>query len=480
MDRILEGLAARAALRSGWPRLVVIASDEARLLDARARLEEAVGAVPQADEIEPWSPSDPWELRVDLPDLSAEAATSVASHLRIPGITVAWRTADPPHVTEALDRGLLVADPLGSGVVFRGLVDPLGRSVAPDLFRAATLPTELAGVESDLVAALHRLDRTLIPTTDRGPGTVCAVVHRPTGRVGVEVDLSSRPDRHRIAEALGQVVRARAHDPDVQLAPWGSVSSRLDRDRFLLYLVAPPVAPLPGGTPVGPDDLAIWPSADLVEDLEVQVVPRSARVHLAVIDRLAPLAARAGWIGGVPRWLEGPDGITFCPTWRIGPDQRDPLAQIPAIEGVAAVRVVPGEPSGLAEAWPTLAPAWRRHGQRWFVRYRDASLDRDRLERIEPVPAEARDHAVADQLPGDVRAVCDRRGRRGLEVQIPDRSGQAPALIPILDAAGAIDHPDLLSTGTWGHPRDGARVRLWFRGEVRSGPRVWRDQPRSP
>jgi hypothetical protein len=193
------------------------------------------------------------------------------------------------------------------------------------------------------------------------------------------------------------------------------------------------------------------------------------------VDGAARLADAAAWHGGRPRWVPTPDGPAFSPVWRASADAvRGRLDAARALPGVLAVRVVPGEPSGLAEPWPAIDPAWRTAGGRCFVRLADPVPDRDRLERADDRAPDPRDHAAAGHLAHDVRPIVDRRGRKGLEVQGGRRTLGEDGLRDLLLATADARHPDLLRVGTMAFVREGARVRLWFRDPVAAGPRVWR------
>ncbi len=479
MDAALSVLTTRAALASGWPRLWVMAPDEAEMLEARRIVEAILGPVPQADELEPWESGEAWLLRVDLPGVDEDDLARVVAQL---GAAARLEPADPPGITEALDRGVLLADEIGDDVVARMLVDPAEGPVRIDLLRAATPDPELLELEAELVAALVEQDPALAPRSDRGPDTLAPVVARSTGRIGVELDVEDRRDE--ALRAVAHVVRARARRGGLQLQPVGAWDTRLGRLQLVLWLVAPPAAALPGDGRVrsGPPPLS-WldtlrrDAPGMVEDLEVQVVPASAGDHDAVAREVGAVASRAGWLGGRPRWLTTALGPAFAPVWRARPDQLVHVSSAAAVPRVYGVRVVPGEPLGLAEGWPVIDPAWRLVGDRCFARLRDARLGRDRLERVDERDADERDHVAAAEIPQDVRPIVDRRGRRGLEVELGAGALREEGLAPALEAAGAVGHPDVSGIGTLGFLARGARLRLWYRDPVSPGPRVWRDQP---
>jgi hypothetical protein len=501
----LHTLAARAAVASGWPRLRVLGADEQAVQEARSAVEALLGALPQADVIVPWDEAggEPFELRVDLPDLPLGRCLAVDARLRERGLQVEWVAGTPPGVTEADDRGLREEEWLEGGLLCaRMVLDADGGGPLPlDLVRPSRVDPPLVELEGELARAVRAVDPALVLRSDRGPDTIAPVVHRTTGRFGVELALG--PDafhgldgdavhvrRAAVLEAVGTVVAERAEHPVLQLAPDVRWDVPLGGMSLLLWAVAPPVAGLPR------DAVGEAPSAALVEglcddvptlvgELEVQVVPASAAAHLSVALETAEVAEAQGWRGGRPRWVRA-GGWSFVPTWRVAePEPVQVLAavrRLRALAGVRAVRVVPGEPSGLEEAWPTVDPAWWTGARRCWVRLHDGVRDRDHLERVEPRPRQDSDAALESAWRaggaelGEVQPIVDRRGRPGLEAR-PGRSALGrEALPPLLAAADALDEPHLCTVATLALPADGPVLRLWWRVPVDAGPRVWRGQ----
>lgn len=483
MDANLSTLASRAALASRWPRLWVSTASEPELVRARSVVEEILGPLPQADELIPFAPSERWALRVDLPSLAPEAWIQVRDALVGVGLQPRLEPADPQHVTEALDRGWLIEERFGGALCARLLIEPEHGTVHPDLRRVGTLDAVLEALQHEVVALLQRLDPELQLRSDRGPDTLTPVIHRSTGRVGIELDLGRRgwERRDAVLEALAGLVLQRAEHAQLQLAPDARLDTRLGGLQVVLWIVAPSADPLPGDGVieggVRQAQLEALSGEILSEDLELHVLPRDEGAHDDVVEAIAQIAGRAGWLGGPPRWASGRRGPRLCPTWRLRSDQLAGVIGLEAVAGVAGVRIVPGEPSGLAEGWPVIQPSWRWAGERCLVRLRDARNDRDRLERVEERDATSRDHAIADGLEALVRPILDRRGRPGLELAAGSEAVEEARLAALLQEVGAIDHPALLPVGTWGYTPEGIRIRLWYRASVRPGPRVWRGQP---
>jgi hypothetical protein len=154
---------------------------------------------------------------------------------------------------------------------------------------------------------------------------------------------------------------------------------------------------------------------------------------------------------------------------------------VAALPGVAAVRAVPGEPSGLGELWAHAEPTWHRAGARWLLRSRDGVWDRDRLPQVGGRPLEPTDLAVLDSLDraidaidgaseavfaGKARArpIRDTTGRPGLEVAlVPGAMYRPNAVRALFLALGAVQGP--VAIGHLGHRVDGDVVMLWFAGQ---------------
>ena len=251
-----------AALASAWPRLRVLADREAAVLDALTTLQRVAGDVPQADVIEPFDPDagEPWELRCDLPDLSADTWQALRDALRhhehelSPGA--------PPEVTRADDLGVRLCDWLdGDGLSARMIVGTADGEQSLDLRRSSRADADIEVLERQLAEALHEAHPSLRLTSDRGHDTVTPVVHRTSGRLGLELYIG--PEvwqglngdevlalRRTAVDALASVVHERRLHPTLQLAPdvlWGT---RLGGMVLLVWIVAAHVGALPGDEPV--------------------------------------------------------------------------------------------------------------------------------------------------------------------------------------------------------------------------------------
>ena len=332
-DDPLYALHADAALASGWPRLRVLASSEAELQRAETHLVAVVGPLPQADHIEPFDahdPAEPWELRVDLPGLAparwptVSAAMGPWEHELTPGA--------PPEVTTADDTGLRLVEWVdGGGLAARMPVAVDHGAVRLDIRRRpdAVGADDLARIEAQLAEALHRHSPRLRLISDRGHDTVTPVVHRTSGRPGLE--LCFDPEgfagtdgdtvltlRRAAVAALADVVRARADATTLRLAPDPHFELPLGSLSLLAWVVAPHGDPLPGDAPLldarvpAPRALQalLQAGGQMAHDVEVQV--------LADADAALELIAASGapWRGHVPRWVPTADGWRFATTWR--------------------------------------------------------------------------------------------------------------------------------------------------------------------
>lgn len=452
MRDIRRDLDAAAALTSGWPTVHVTGADEAEVLAAQARLEAVLGPLPQADVIEPWGDADEagWELRVDVPDAGEAAWHAIAGDER-----AALRPGVPPGARAARDHGLVVGTPFAADgfVATEWIEAETGRVLTPDALPAGAVDAGVADLARDVVDALRDAHPALRLESDRGPDVVEPIVHRATGRLGVrflvppdaiEAVGDSMLARDRALAAMAAIVRARA-DHDVRVAPDGWADTRLGLG-LGLWLIAPPVGPLPPPPPAtdGDSDLLYG----LCEDVEIHIVPDATASHAAVAAAVAAWAERhaTGWVGGLPRWLPTTDGPRFTPTWRARPG--DPaLARLDGVRdlaGVVAVRVVPGEPVGLGDAWAVSDADWWPVSRAWVQRVRDGVTDRDRLPRTDDRRPDPRD-GWAVGLPA--RPIADRAGRGGVEIGLDARrllgEGLAAAASAVLDrrpaeAAGVV------------------------------------------
>lgn len=466
--RIAAVLRTREALVSGRARLWVDTRDEAHLLRVRAGLEEALGALPQADELAPWDPGDAWVLRIDLPGLTPEDAQRAFEAVDATGGVPCLTPADDPGLTEALDRGSVVDDHVQAGVRARQLLDADGRAVPLDLFRDPTPDPVLAAAAADVAAALH-------PTA----ATIGAVRERHTGRPGLEIRIDHGWDedgdvvetrRRSILESLYDAVRGRADHALLQLSPDVSTVHHPSGLQAVVWVITPWGPALPGDAglteseAVPLDSLAV-DAVQGFEDLEVQVVPRHANDHDAVVATATATARQQGWCGGRSRWVAG----RFAPTWRAPVGTVPAVGALRALDGVLGVRVVPGEPRGLSAAWPCVDPAWRSRGGRWFVRWRDARTGRDLLPRVSPRTANARDIDVAAAIPADVVPIADARGASGLSVEVHRSECTDARLDALLATTSGPAHAELLSIGGLGAVPTGMQVRLWYRNDVGAG-----------
>ncbi|MCB9688049.1 MAG: hypothetical protein H6735_23615 [Alphaproteobacteria bacterium] len=464
MDPGLDELRAQAALRSGLPTIVASAASEVGARSAREVVEGVVGAVPQAWLEEPFDDEPAWLLRCPLPGLGGAVWAHLHQRLRVEGVPCHLEHTDPPGVIEAIERGWLVAEVLHAGGLRARRLLAGDTDRRPDLVRPFVDEPWLHALEREVARAVRSVRADLVPTSERGPDTLAAIVHRPSGRSGVELYLPAEPadplpDRVAVLAAIEPVVGALELCPDLE---WDATLGGLT---LRLWLAVAPGAPLPGDELV--EGVASWEAADLVDHadhVEIQVLPEHARDHDRVVASVAALAERAGLGGGPSRWVRTLAGPCFAPTWLADHVPADELLEaLRALPGVRAVRRVPGAPHGLQDAWPAVDPVWRSVAGVCFCRWPDAVPDRDRLERVVDRAADARDHEVADRSPLELRPIVDGSGRHGLEVRSDRRSLAEAGLEVLLAELAALRHPELSSLGSLGFARDGAVVRRWWR-----------------
>ncbi|MBN2799217.1 MAG: hypothetical protein JXX28_08745 [Deltaproteobacteria bacterium] len=487
----LASLQAAAALASGWPVLTLLGEDQGALEERVAALEERFGALPQAEAIAPWG-DELWQLRVELPGLGAERWEQVRA--AFPEAILA--PGPRPGVRACEDQGQRVAEVLqGGGLEARLYFDADHGGVLEPEWRRSPGDEATRALGMELAHALQAVD----PRLGIG-GEVEAVVDRATGRFGVQLGV---PDaalealegdqlqrlREGALAALASVIRARAEDPLIRLAPDLLWDTRAGLG-FTLWLVAPAAQALPGDEAVLPGQRAgAWRHHldGMVEELEVQLVPAGPEHHDLAVEGALRLAERYGLHGAPPRWLRWGEGWAFAPAW-VAPASasleglEDALAALP---GVGAVRVVPGEPAGLGEVWRQGDPAWFDGGRVCFLRVRDGLESRDRLHRVHPREKGPRDLALEALLYraaegcergasvrlegyGLARPVADTEGREGLEllldgVEALDAERLGLALRAL--CAGLPDEVAGLGTVAF---REGAVVRLWFKGRAPS------------
>jgi len=477
-DHPLFDLQAQAAIASGWPTLHVFGASESDVLEAREIAIRILGPLPQSDTIEPWDPADPedqWEVRIDLPDLEAADWGQLRDALQAHGL-IALVPGVSPGVRACEDRGFRYSEGLTAhGVTADMWLEPDG-VWSPDLARASGADDDLNDLERELAAAVRRVSPELVFRSDRGPDTISAVVHRSTGRFGIRIHFSEdEPDlRQPILEAVVGVIAARS-EHRVRLAPDIVWDTPLLGFEIGLWFLAPSVSTLPGDAPAVSSS---W-EGDLTDGVEVQVIPRDLSEHAEIAQAVASLAETEGLplTGALPRWVRRPHGWQFCPVWT-APSGAD----LSALRGIYAdVRIVPGQPTGLGEAWLTSDVSWMPADFRCFVRIRDGLSDRDHRvavvdRRRTPRDAEIEVQAFAALAVSDAagviplgpgspaRAVADGSGRPGLEFAFDRKSFTAEPLYRALRALGAIHGDDLSAWALWAHRSDRTLVQIWYRG----------------
>jgi hypothetical protein len=452
-----------AALTSAWPLLVVLAPDEERLLEARRIAEEILGPLPHADEVEPWD-DDPWSLEVLLLDVDAGRAVAAVTTLRDAGFDARLAPGPSPGARDADALGLLVADEIRRPPVVARLVAHVvhGGDGRSDVARRA--PTGPAiELERELCEAVAR--RGLPPPhSDRGPDTVDAVVHRPTGRAGVQLRFVDDVDRDAVIDVVAGVVRARADHPTLRLAPDVGWDASFGLG-VTIWLLAERGPGLPGDVVTPGFDAAgtrrrLEGLRGAAASVEVQVVPRSPGDADPLALDLAKHAPDVV-VGAPPRIVGRPP--RFAVVWSAPPDELDAIVAFASMAAarpdVAAVRVVPASPDGLGDRWSSVDAHWREVGGTVFLRLRDPVLDHDLLPTSGPgrVP-----WASPDEIPG-VTAISDgvlADGRPATTLSLTADAVHTTVLDEVLAAVDAARPSRASALAYWGWRADRAIV-VW-------------------
>lgn len=507
----LEPAQVRAALASGWPTLECWTDEPERLPDIAAGIAQVVGAVPQAEIIEPWEAGEAHGLRCDLPGLDPARWTELAGVLGELPVRFTLVPGHLPGAREARDSEVVLADVIaGGGLEARCWADVDEGLVDPDLAEEEAAP-DAAPLASELVAALREVSPELV----RHPTEVVSFVrHRSTGRRGIWLTVPSALVEALDGDALAALRRdvvaavagvvARRMDSDVALAPDLLWDPRLGLSVLVWHTGARGRA-LPGDSVVeaglSPSVGALVEAADAlggrVYSLEVQVVAKEMGDALDLAARLLPAAETTPLEGSAPRWValrtEASVEPTFAATWRFAPE--DVHAVLPWLEavlddpGTAAVRVVPVDPVGLEHGAPFLDPAWRWVGRRWIVRWRDGATDGDRVPATITRDATPDDEPVVNALvqalaavPGAlprvprepfIRPVVDLTGRDGFRLRWPAAvADQAWLLGWALGALGAVQLAGCASVIDLALPGDGVVAYVW-RTDVEDEAPAW-------
>lgn len=492
----VASLSAAAALASGWPRIRVLGTDPSVLEAAFGILQAHLGPLPQADHIEPFDATtgEPWELRVDVPGLDPVRWLTVREALA--GFAPELAPGEPLETTAADDLGARTSDWIDAGpLAARLLLDADGQLQRLDLQRTGGHDEAVRAVERDLALALQAADPRLALQGTRGPDTLDTVMHRASGRLGLELAFDARAWqgldgdevlalRRAAVQAVGEVLVARHDHPVLRLAPDLHGWLRMDALHLVVWIVAAPVPLLAGDAPLDaappPDrptlealaaDLAGW-----VHDLELQVVTDTPEVLCEALEHTGV----EGVVGGPPRWVQHAGRWRFVPTWRVAPEA---LAQVPVALLDAPHRWAPGCPVGREadDAWLQRSLVWGRRGM--AVRFRDTVRDRDLAPAVTPrlpVPADA---ALLPALVGALGPHRDALRVVGGLPATPVALGTAQGLELRFQPPGSATHDllraliDGLPCGPWVHwwypPSGELCVALWHPGpgpEAEPGP----------
>lgn len=403
----------RAALGAPWPWLTATCPE--RALDAA---QAVVAPCPQAEILEE-DDAEPI-LRAVWPGLTAEVMADVDARLANLGAETAWSSGPSPWEDEAeraLVRGVDVRS-AGPGTS-RCAFDPTtGRIRSPDLSDGvAHGATEAADA---LVAAVR--DAGAISVTDAGPDTARGVLHRPTGRLGVQVVIPDPRDPDAIFAAVGAAAWAHGLDPALVHDP-----------RQGLSIVA--WVPDRRGGSLPPDldltdpegALALAP-ADLPYEVHAVVAPSNE-------DAALRCAFAHGLVGGLPRWGRLRGQPCFLWAWTCTAAQaRDAVAALRVSLGPSAARALPGLPDALTDQAAWLQPSWLRVADRVVLRLRSGATDREVLPTVTDRPATSGDRALATLMPGLQVRPCTLDDQPYVALSVPwDRwERRLAALAPLL------------------------------------------------
>ena len=443
-DHPLHALQTQAALGSHRPVLHLWAPTLDALEALWGPVDDVLEGPPQAEVIEPWG-DEAWAIRCALPGLRDRWPALRAALSGEWALVVGW--SDGRQV--AWDRGWLSADTLRVGdLVAEQACLADGTPVQPDLARPEVTDPALEAVAA---AVRAHLPAGLVLHADSGPDRVAAIVHRTTGRAGAEIAV--RGDPVDLREPVLAAVAAAVHDLADGPTPLAPDLHWVDGPDMLLarvYFASVAGPALPEGRAAG------WcpPEGWVVE-------------HQAQGDEeaLQDWAEAAELAGGPSRWWGG----EWTPSW----------SGKPAPGPGGPHRVVAMVPEGLADRAPVLDPTWHAGPHRCLARWRDAVVDRDRLEVVEARQRSPRDaaidvHVVASlaargatglQFAGEMpSAALIAGGRHGLEYRFDRTSFTDERLHAVLDALCALQDDELSPVGTWAHRAGRTLVRLWFTG----------------
>ena len=471
----LAGLQSRSALFARWPTLCVEVDSPQAATDAQRAAAQILGPLPQAELLEDDDGSG--TLRIPLPELDATTWATLDAALRDAGHAGTLVPLADPGAQLARDLGDVDAQPHSAGgltaTVYQRHDAP---GAAPLDLAPVPMPAGSAPLALDLVHALVEADPTFALTCD---DDVQAVVHRPTGRLGLRVgiplpaleEVSPEPEAlaalyDRAIGAVAKVVTRHQHRrpalaPDLVVDPrWGL--------SILAWLVRPSAAPLPRDPEVGAGltHCGALHEDPLVQGMEIQVVPGPSG-HDAVVDAMVALGEAGLPIRGAePRWLQHHGQRRFTPTWRCNPEDADAIGPALSDLDAAAVRIVPGPIAPLAETWYRIDPAWIVVDGLVVLRARDGAADKDWLPPVQSRPAERADHHAQADLTAAMGAGWVLRpvlaDRPALRLDLPLGS-LAPAILhtAIADIAGALasTHVGPLAMLAW--TRTGATLHLW-------------------
>lgn len=462
-------------------------------VDLRADVPHADAVAPMVDALRALCGGEPDAELLELPDgglglaarfgaCSLDAALHLVRRLSLRSPDVRLLPREPNVWRRAVEEGRLVADALEHDGL-RALRWTRTDTDAPctfevDAFRP--LDPEVMGALSELRDRLADHPECP-PLPDDG---AAVVVRRRDGRVGLRLRFDGPPQASLAAAAFRVVagfITGRAGHTSLRFAPDATWDLRLCPE-LIVWLIAAPASPLPGGDSYGP-----WgdPAA-------VSALVSRARLHLDDDDDAAERLAAAldeitpGVVVGAPLAIPTSSGHRLVPTLELPPGC--------VVAPDPTLRVVPDLLVGLETLEHSVELVAAREDDRWFVRVRDVLSDRDLLEQTTPRRSAPADHARVDTLmarleEGSIKlaaaandrwlaTVQDGQGRHGLRLWIDARAHRAPEDWRRLLSALAFRDADLEPVATVAFGPSGLSVHLWYRAtETPTGARPWAPAP---
>jgi len=351
------------------------------------RLTETLGALPQADIVEPYA-DEPWELRVTVPDLRPEGWIALRSATDLPDLRLL--PGCPTGARFGLDCAELDFEE-GPGMARRSFVGeeeyrrPLLRGREPD--------SDTRALELELVTAYRSVESALYMESDRGMDTGEIVIEPCTGRFGLrlcfpavtlEVFEDLAAGREAVFAAVEQVILARAQHPTLRLWPrveWSSAGGL----ELCLWMLGPHMPAYPGDMPEVSRSGIPSRLGESKRLLEILLVPVDETAHRPMAEAAGELidASDLPLTGSWPRWVLCEDGRRrFAAGWWFEPEKLEQARAVYAWaqrrSDVYATYLIPQSAPALEADWRQLDPVWYGGENRVILISREMWSGRDR------------------------------------------------------------------------------------------------------